>query len=165
MHKYKWFFIFPFFPLFYFYCAHCISETGKAGQPAERIISQCEGPRPSPCDDGSHVSGEPGGEFSELFTASAHTRTWSPSQPQHTGVHRRTRSLGAARATWGAAQGRPPQAGPRVTLGYGLRGEEHSCAQGQRLHPFPPAPGLVLILSFLSLCIPIKVLFLSLSVS
>ena len=87
----------------------------------------------------------------------------SCSQPQHTGVHRRTRSLGAARATWGAAQGRPPQAGPRVTLGYGLRGGEHSCAQGQRLHPFPPAPGLVLILSFLSLCIPIKVLFLSLT--
>ena len=77
--------------LFYFYCAHCISEMGKAGQPAERIISQREGPRPSPCDDGSHVSGEPGGEFSELFTASAHASAHVNLEPftasAHTGAH------------------------------------------------------------------------------
>ena len=142
-----------FFTLFYFYCAHCISETGKAGQPAERIISQREGPRPSPCDDGSHVSGEPGGEFSELFTASAHRSAQADSEP------------GGCQGHMGGSAGQAPSGGPQGDAGLWAPGGEHSCAQGQWLHPFPPAPGLVLILSFLSLCIPIKVLFLSLSVS
>ena len=113
-----------FFTLFYFYCAHCISETGKAGQPAERIISQREGPRPSPCDDGSHVSGEPGGEFSELFTASAHRSAQADSEP------------GGCQGHMGGSAGQAPSGGPQGDAGLWAPGG------GAQLCPGSTAPSV-----------------------